>query len=78
MSSQLVLIAVRGKKLLHNIATGHSHTTKTCFNDVIVFSMSPYSIVEKMDEIGLIFAFIIMFNCRNNMWAYTGSSAVAG
>jgi hypothetical protein len=32
-------LAVRGKKLLRNIATGHSRTTKTCFNDVIVFSL---------------------------------------
>jgi hypothetical protein len=32
-------LAVRGKKLLRNIATGHNRTTKTCFNDVIVFSL---------------------------------------
>jgi hypothetical protein len=38
MSSQLVLSST-WQKLLRNMATGHSPTTKICFNDVIVFSL---------------------------------------
>jgi hypothetical protein len=32
-------LAVRDKKFMHNMTTGHSHTTKTCFSDIIVFSL---------------------------------------
>jgi hypothetical protein len=32
-------LAVRDKKFMHNMTTGRGHTTKTCFNDIIVFSL---------------------------------------
>jgi hypothetical protein len=32
-------LAVCDKKIMHNMTTGHSHTTKTCFSDTIVFSL---------------------------------------
>jgi hypothetical protein len=32
-------LAVRDKKFMHNMTTGHSHTTKTCLSDIIRFSL---------------------------------------
>jgi hypothetical protein len=38
MSSQLVLSST-WQKIMRNMTTGHSRTTKTCFSDIIVFSL---------------------------------------
>jgi hypothetical protein len=32
-------LAVRDKKFMHNMTTDHSHTTKTCSSDIIMFSL---------------------------------------
>jgi hypothetical protein len=32
-------LAVRDNKFMRNMTTGHSRTTKTCFSDIIVFSL---------------------------------------
>jgi hypothetical protein len=32
-------LAVRGKKFMRNMTTGHSRTTKTCFSGIIVSSI---------------------------------------
>jgi hypothetical protein len=32
-------LAVRDKKFMHNMTTGHSRTTNTCFSDIIMFSL---------------------------------------